>query len=266
MIGLGASIVQTNRRRAVSAPVAYTTGAVVFDGTVSLTNDTLTIPASAVGLISLWYNYSAFTGSSGVNFHITDETGEYWEVLLSFGPSGNGDVFASFFDAATNTLYFAFHSNTILPRTGWHNVLLSVDTNHGIGAKVGRIYLDGAAQVVTVNSDLSVAFTIGWGVGGESSQISQPTNIIHGYLADVWPGCGQILDLTSPANVARFIIDGKPVDLGADGSLPTGTAPPVFLRRAPAGSAASFAANLGTGGAYTISGGSLTNAPSSPTD
>jgi hypothetical protein len=48
-------------------------------------------------------------------------------------------------------------------------------------------------------------------------------------VADVYFAPGQFLDLSIPGNVAKFISAGKPVDLGSDGSTPTGIAPLVFL-------------------------------------
>jgi len=77
-------------------------------------------------------------------------------------------------------------------------------------------------------------------------------------IADFYVAIGQFLDLSNPANIAKFIADGKPVDLGADGSLPTGTAPTIFF----SGNASSFTTNKGTGGAFTLTG-ELTDADAS---
>lgn len=57
------------------------------------------------------------------------------------------------------------------------------------------------------------------------------------------------LDITVEANRRKFIDAlGKPVDLGADGSLPTGTQPEIF---APDGN---IGTNLGSGGDGTVTG------------
>lgn len=69
-----------------------------------------------------------------------------------------------------------------------------------------------------------------------------------GDVADIYIAFGQWLDLTNPANVAKFIAAGKPVDLGADGSTPTGTAPTIFF----SGDASEFATNKGLGGAFVL--------------
>jgi hypothetical protein len=57
------------------------------------------------------------------------------------------------------------------------------------------------------------------------------------------------------ANLDKFIdATLKPVPLGADGSTPTGTAPVIFCHRDAGDAAATFATNLGTGGALTLEG------------
>lgn len=87
-------------------------------------------------------------------------------------------------------------------------------------------------------------------------------NYFTGDMADLWVGFDQYLDLSNPDNVAKFIADGKPVDLGANGELPTGTPPTIF----GSGNATTFLQpNLGTGGAFTLTG-PLTNASTSPSD
>jgi hypothetical protein len=76
-----------------------------------------------------------------------------------------------------------------------------------------------------------------------------------GDIADHYFAAGQpFFDLTNPANVAKFISGGKPVDLGSDGSLPTGTRPNIFH----SGDADGFKTNRGTNAELTWSG-SLTS-------
>jgi hypothetical protein len=89
------------------------------------------------------------------------------------------------------------------------------------------------------------------------------------YLADFWFDAGRtsLFDLSIVANRRKFIDPlGKPVDLGATGSIPTGSPPAFFLRRAPADAPALFANDRsGNGNNFTITG-ALVNSPSSPTD
>jgi len=67
----------------------------------------------------------------------------------------------------------------------------------------------------------------------------------------------------TPSDIYKFRnpATGKPVDLGPNGSTPTGSAPSLFF----SGNATSFATNQGTGGAFTLTS-ALTNATTSPSD
>lgn len=68
------------------------------------------------------------------------------------------------------------------------------------------------------------------------------------------------LDLSVEANRRKFIgADGRPVDLGADGSTPLGVQPLLYV---PNGDPST---NAGSGGNFTITG-SLTSASTSPSD
>jgi hypothetical protein len=58
---------------------------------------------------------------------------------------------------------------------------------------------------------------------------------------------------------------GKPVLLGADGSIPTGQAPAIFLHLDKGEHSSGFAINRGVGGTLAL-GGTLTGASSSPSD
>ena len=78
-------------------------------------------------------------------------------------------------------------------------------------------------------------------------------------MADTWIAPDQSIDFSVTANRRKFIdASGKPADLGANGQTPTGTPPPLFLRRAPSADPSTFANNLGTGGGPFIIGGGVT--------
>jgi len=72
----------------------------------------------------------------------------------------------------------------------------------------------------------------------------------------------EFVDLSIEANRRKFIdAIGKPVDLGVDGSTPTGTAPLIFL----SGTTIDWHTNKGSGGGFTEVG-ALTTATTSPSD
>ncbi len=234
-------------------PPSYTTGAVSFDGATTLDSTTFIVSDSPVGVMSLW---TFPTVSGQYSYYSATHSGGYWTIRLGTD-AGPGDIInCDFWDGATNTKEFQFHATSpTLALNTWNNIIISVDTNHAAGAKVGVIVLNGTSISVTVVNDADTAFDIGWGVSGETME---PVSFPLGYGADFWVASGQYLDITTAPNIAKFISGGKPVDLGADGSTPTGTAPPIFLRRAPSAAASTFATNLGTGGTFSIGSGTTT--------
>ena len=96
-----------------------------------------------------------------------------------------------------------------------------------------------------------------WGVGSTTLGASK----LNACLSEFWVS-NEYIDLSVEANRRKFIdSSGKPVDLGSDGSTPTGTAPLIYLPN-PSGT---FENNAGTGGNFTVTG-ALTACADSPSD
>lgn len=152
--------------------------------------------------------------------------------------------------------------------TTWHHIVYAADTNFSAGNKIVKIIADGV-DVTSNIADGDAAFDIGfnpttpeWTIGATVAGAAK----WNGCLAEVYIAPGQFLDLTSSANVQKFRSSGgKPVNLGADGSTPTGTAPLGYFHLDDAEAAANFATNRGTGGNMTITG-TLDTGSSSPSD
>lgn len=101
-----------------------------------------------------------------------------------------------------------------------------------------------------------------WSIGASISG----GNAFNGCMAEFYFAPGQYLDFSVETNRRKFIsASGKPVKLGANGSLPTGTAPIIYLHLDDAEAPADFATNRSTGGNFTITG-ALTTGSSSPSD
>ncbi len=85
---------------------------------------------------------------------------------------------------------------------------------------------------------------------------------LTGCLAQFYLNPEEHIDFTVEANRRKFVsAGGKPVDMGADGSDPTGNVPLVFL----SGATVSWHTNKGDGGGMTENG-ALTDCASSPSD
>ena len=121
-------------------------------------------------------------------------------------------------------------------------------------------YTEGSGSPLPVAGTPS-SFT-GWAI----MQLARTPPACTANLANLWfsntPG---FVD-PSVVGVRRLFFDGAgcPAFLGADGSLPIGSQPPVFLTRAAGALPDTWAANAGAGGAFAITGGDLTDAASAP--
>lgn len=234
----------------------YRANAVQFDGS----NDYLTRGAELTGItdgqagtISAWIN---LTGGNATDMVWLASGITSTRFVASRLSSNVFQIFARRADA-TEILKLVTVA-TYTSASGWIHFLSSWDLGT---AGRRRIYVNDAA-------DLSVAtFTQGetidyvadaaWSMGAHSGG----TLKFNSDVADLWFD-DSWLDISAEANRRKFITpNGKPVDLGEAGQLPTGSSPLVFL----ASPTASWQTNLGTGGGFTENG-ALTDGSSSPSD
>lgn len=241
----------------------YYANAVEFDGVNDyLSRSGLVSSAtSSTGSLSIWLYLDADSEASG-----------YYPVIS--GTSAFDVVQAYFYEDTTWTLeidiygvdgvILAFQDGFTLS-TGWVNVLFSWDTNHDAGDKIINYYINDSAAPSPYIQDLSPAFTVDyaeistWAVATDAG--SEGSSLYNGSMAEIWLDPSYI-DFSVEANRRKFIdASGKPVSLGADGSLPTGSAPAVYLKDP----AATFGNNSGAGGNFTINGAFVdTESPSGP--
>jgi hypothetical protein len=238
--------------------VEIVVGAVHFDGT----NDWLDRGAGLTGAVdgenlihSLWFKVDdAANDDTLISFFrsVTDEISIFKlannKLRVLYASSG-GQLYKSdsddLFDSTTNT--------------GWHHLLVALELDV---TPVAHIYLDDSPLAVTVatgplNGDIDFTPPGGtnWGIGATSAGANKMT----GDLAEVYMAA-EYLDISIEANRRKFIsAGGSPIDLGADGSAPTGTAPIVFF----SGATDAWHTNKGSGGGFTENG-ALTDASSRP--
>ncbi len=234
----------------------FPVNAVHFDGT----NDNLTRGAGLTGaadgedlLLSIWVN---MTGQDDETHHIISNVNNnfIFTRLLDnkFQFSVRSPAPATIWDVSTDTLY----STTDNP--GWHHILIAAQLD---GTPVGQVYVDDVEAAVTeatapTNGDIDFT-TTNHAIGGTVAGGFR----LEGDLAEVYL-TNEYLDISSEANRRLFIDSNQfPVDLGSDGSTPTGTAALLFF----SGATATWHTNDGTGGGYTETG-ALTDASTSPSD
>ncbi len=245
---------------------SYSASAVHFGGAASLHIASLTAPGDDTGFFasSFWMKIAG-ADINGSPLWVVDPENVY---DMSCGPSsfaqphprlactvsdltGDNDVGIAGNDPDVGTL----------PVSEWVHVLMAVKTNFSNGNKIFQVYLNDQAYTF-IQNDNSAAFLMtftgfSFWVGDDSFG-----DFLTFDTADMWIAPGQFIDFSVESNRRKFIdADGKPVDLGADGSTPTGTAPAIFF----SGDPLAFPTNKGTGGSFTLAG-SLTNASTSPSD
>lgn len=229
----------------------YAPGGVHFDGETFLSLAALSATNSPVLTYSYWFR--AALGQPPAGPWIVDAASDAF-LSDTFGSTNAPGFFAADEPFTGNRITFGGNDTSLAV---WHNVIVCVDVNHADGARPHSIWVDDIN--VTEDDPLhsgGVAFTLT--PNGFSFTIMSDTfgNFVTCDFADFWWGLGQYIDLTLTSNRRKFInSSGKPVDLGADGSTPTGTAPTFFLHRDAAAAASTFANDLsGHGNNFTITG------------
>ena len=132
----------------------------------------------------------------------------------------------------------------------WYCVMASVDM---ADTAKRHLYVGDTDRLsVTSYTDSLLDFTkTTWSWGGHVDGSAK----IDAQIADLWFAPGQYIDFSVEANRRKFFSStGKPVDLGASGSTPTGVAPIVFHHILAGEAPANFALNRGTGGNFTVNG------------
>lgn len=141
--------------------------------------------------------------------------------------------------------------------TNWHHVAFSIDAN-GAGATVSHLYLDGVSDKTVLNDTLTTTLSLNRSYSFGNNQ-GGTTLGFDGDFAEIW-GASEFVDFST--DIGNFISGGKPVDLGSDGSAPTGTQPEIYSKDA----AATITTNAGSDVNFTVGAGTFTDAATSPSD
>jgi len=195
------------------------------------------------GIFSFWIRATSISGNS---------------PLLA---NGNGRIALGYSGAALH-IYGADSSDnqrlgidtaTNLPLNQWNHVICAWDLN----VNFARAYMND----VRISNGFEFANNATLDMAGSGWTLAQVS--FAGCLSEVYFAPNQFLDISVEANRRKFIsADFKPVDLGSDGSLPTGTAPILYLRQ----NGSNKLVNSGTGGNFDSVVGTVTNCASSPSD
>ena len=210
---------------------------------------------SKTGIFSCWYRIDGdparqknLLASNQPGFIVEQNQAEDKIYIIGYNASGS-----TLFGIGTSVLGVS---------ATWLHILSSWDMASG----TTHLYLNDVSDKTVINVPVNdnIDYTrTNWAVSADTPTFSQK---VDGCLAELYFAPGQYLDLSITENRRKFIsATGKPVHLGVDGSLPTGTAPIVYLHLDNGEAVANFATNRGTGGNFTITG-TLDTASTSPSD
>lgn len=236
---------------------AYHADAVHFDGATWLSTVALTATDNLDFSFAVWVNVNNTNPFSII--YVSDPEGQYTNSFYAHVADDDTYFNIGFWNGDYNQIHA--ESNVPAYGVGWkfyigigqNNTLIKLYCGDvDVTSEIGQ---DGASVSNSVNG---LAFYVGCDL--------QDGDQFTGDMALPWIAPGvSLLDGGGdiPLATRRKFINGsgKPVYLGANGELPTGVAPAVFL----SGNAASFGTNQGTGGSFVTTG-TLTNASTSPSD
>tara|TARA_Y100000310_G_scaffold344803_1_gene459619 strand:+ start:1687 stop:2418 length:732 start_codon:yes stop_codon:yes gene_type:complete len=231
----------------------YLANAVRLDGS----NDYITRGADntgaadgKLGIVSFWIKWTGGDGSD-MNIFTMDPS------RIQITKEGGDNKFLVLGSDSGNTNRIRMTSNTAYTASStWYHFCAYWD----VGNAVDGLLINGSDdKVLVANSDANIDYT---GTGHAMGGTPAGSKLLDAEIADFYFNQAEVLDLSVSANLLKFrSADGKPVDLGSDGSTPTGTAPIIFF----SGDTATWHTNKGGGGGYTENG-ALTDAADSPSD
>lgn len=200
----------------------YDINGVVFNGTTHLAQGSLTGTDPRYVTGSFWVKRNtANLGTSQGILAYRNADNEYFRIRFNT----SNELVLDGQETGVGVYQLLARSAAAITDGNWHHVAFSIDSTN---RALDQIYLDDSASV-TSNPYTFSAFG-----GGEEAVVGSFTTAgserLYGALADLWIDFDNYIDFSDEANRRKFInADGRAVNLGADGSLPIGTAPDVFL-------------------------------------
>lgn len=226
----------------------YVPNAVEFDGADDflLRNSTLNSVSSGKTLVgSFWIHIN----TGGLTHRIIDP-GNNSEFKIEIDSSNRVNIHSGSWPGPDD-----LHLRSSPLSVGqWYHVAFSFDQ----AALTSHLYVnDSSDNSELIMTDTNSDFTeTSWAIGARTTGADKT----NASIADFWLDFETYIDLSVEANRRDFIdASGNPVYLGADGSLPTGSAPDVFL----SGDTDNWHTNKGAGAGFDENG-TLTTATSVP--
>ena len=252
-IPLWAIIADSGESGEVAPPPAapYVPFVAKFDGIDDIITRTATAPTGLsvddkVLEIAFWLKLNGGDGTAVSIYRITAANNDLKLSLTKL----QDNTLRLYGASPTNTTVLLMDTTTANPITtslGWCHVY--VYANMANTAQRG-IFINGAPVAINVfNYVNAVIDYVGtdykYIIGGPGASSSH----LNGSLADFY------FNDSVSTTISNFYNSGSPVNLGANGEIPSGISPVFYLSRT--GNGSSWATNSGTGGNFTITGGGL---------
>lgn len=233
---------------------AFAADAADFDGVNdTASHGTMTGQSSqSSGTVSIWVFVDTLAHQH--NVWRAHDTGGFSHIL-DINTSG---FFILTLHGATNRMT---NSTTAITTAGWAHMVASWN------GTTNQMVVNGVSQTLSTDvagGPIDWSNVENWYIGRDNANTAGTR--FDGGMAELYLNHTTRLDLSVAANVEKFRSSGgKAVNLGSDGSTPTGGQPILYLHLDDGETANNFVANAGSGGGLTIAG-ALSTRASSPTD
>lgn len=206
-------------------PASFTARSAGFDGSSGYGGAIGASPlAGTQGLFSAWIRNRDTAWNAAAARRIIQLRGAGGSITMDLYTASNGRLVLRLFnDSSTDTMVFYAGTTSASPFTtdAWYHLMIGWDST---GA---TIWVNGTllrTQGFTA-IDMAGAPVTQMGLGMQTTASSDWI----GDLGHLWFSVTQTLDLSDPANRAKFATAGAPVNLGSNGETPTGLAPEWYF-------------------------------------
>jgi len=225
----------------------YSAKAVSADGDDYLQRSSAIAGISDVttGLLSFWVK-STFSDA----LRVMDDDSSHFVVNVALD-----NILSIVANRSNGDLCLSMRTTSGLSTSGWSHVLAAWDLS---ADALCKIYINGSDDTsISIRDNQAIDYTTtGWTIGalnGAEDLLNLVGDMAELYFTTEW------LDITDSSVRQTFAKNGRPVNLGSDGSRPTGTAPLIYLK----GPASTWGTNAGSGGDFTVHG-TFTDASTKP--
>lgn len=254
-LALPPSFSVTRGTRAFNAPVvgsSYTANSASGTGSENIQRASAFTGASSTKTVTWSFWVTCGGGSDGTQMDIW-RSGATHQLIRR---NTDNTLRVYFQDSGGTQVIDVSTTSTITVSSGRVNVLIAIDSAQGTSGNRIQVYFNGSDATPSAGTRLfdglidwpdTAVKVFGVGAGG-----------LNGCLGEVYVNPATRLDFSSAPNRAKFYSSGNPVDVGPDGSTPTGLPPLVYLKDWTPNGMGEYV-NAGTGGNLTTDTGTIGN-------